>query len=178
MIILRARSCEAYRRRDLQRQHVHPPGYPSLDRSRSRNLRVVVFAPSLGYIQKLMGRTTEVSIIAVTLCVVVIAAVRGLHFVLPMRIGGDAEMNARTHDVRCLPLRATTRARSSRSIVHAGVFVFINDMGELAFKYLRSSLHYIRVLFQRRAGLGYGGTLILHSSTVNLSVQYFWPRFR
>jgi hypothetical protein len=46
-------------------------------------------------------------------------------------------------------------------------------MGELALKYLRSSLHYIRVLLQCRSGLGYRSTLIQYISSVNLPVQHF-----
>jgi len=69
-------------------------------------------------------------------------------------------MNVATHDVRRLPLRAATRAGSSRGIVHAGISVVIGDMGELALEYLRSSFHYIWVLLQRRTGLGNGGALL------------------
>ena len=69
-------------------------------------------------------------------------------------------MNAATHDVRRLPLRTTTRAGSSRGVVHASISVVIGDVGELAFEYLRGSFHYIWVLLQRRTGLGYGGALL------------------
>jgi hypothetical protein len=51
-------------------------------------------------------------------------------------------------------------------------------MGELALEYLRSSLHHIWVLLQRRAGLGHGGTLLLHSSSVNPTARHFWLRCR
>jgi len=69
-------------------------------------------------------------------------------------------MNTATHDVRRLPLGAATRAGSSCGIVHTGISVVIGDVGELALEYLRSSFHYIWVLLQRRAGLGYGGALL------------------
>lgn len=121
-----------------------------------------------------MGHTVEVTLIGLILRAVIIALIRGLHFVLPMRNVGDAEMNAWTHDVRCLPLRATARARYGCGIVHTGVLVFVNYMGELALKYLRSSLHYIRVLLQCRSGLGYRSTLIQYISSVNLPVQHFF----
>ena len=107
-----------------------------------------------------MERTIEVFIIPVTLCVIIVAIIRGLHFILPMRNVGNLEMNAATHDVRRLPLRAATRARSSRCIVHTGISVVIGNVGELALEYLRSSLHYIWILLQRRAGLGHGGALL------------------
>ena len=77
-----------------------------------------------------------------------------------MRNADNVEMDAGTHDVCRLPLRAATRTRSSRGIVHAGVSIVIDDVGELALEYLRSSLHYIRILLQRRAGLGHGGALL------------------
>lgn len=77
-----------------------------------------------------------------------------------MRNVSNTEMNAGTYDVSRLPLRAATCTRSSCGIVHAGIFVVIYDMGELSLEYLRSGLHHIRVLLQRSAGLGDGGTLL------------------
>ena len=107
-----------------------------------------------------MERTIEVFIIPVTLCVIIVAIIKGLHFTLPMRNACKVEMNAATHGVRRFPLRAATGTRSSRGIVHTGISVVIGDVGELALKYLRSSFHYIWVLLQRRTGLGYGGALL------------------
>lgn len=113
-----------------------------------------------------MGRTIEIIIIPVLLCVI-ITIIRGLHFILSMRNAGNTEINTGTYDVSRLPLGAAPRARSGCGIVHTNIFVVIDDMSELALEYLRGSLHYIRILLQRRAGLGYGGTL-LYSSSVNL----------
>lgn len=107
-----------------------------------------------------MERTFEVFIISVTLRVIIVAIIRGLHFTLSMRNLGNMEMNAATHDVRRLPLRAATCARSSCGIVHTGISVVIGNMGEFSLEYLRSSFHHIWILLQRRTGLGYGGALL------------------
>lgn len=133
---------EAHRHRDLRHQDDHLPGYPSLDRNRSRSLRTIAFTQPRRYNQNSMGHTVEVTIAVVLRVVVIIAIVRGLHFVLSMRNSDDAEMNAWTHDVSGLPLRTTARTGFSYGIVHTGIFIFI-DMGELALEYLRSSFHYV-----------------------------------
>lgn len=125
-----------------------------------------------------MGRTIKAFVFPVLCIVIVITIIRGLHFVLPMRDLDDAEINTGTHDIGRLPLRAAPWGRSSCSIVHTGIFIVIDDMSELPFKYLRSSFHYIWILLQRRAGLGYGSTLVLYSSSVNLTAQHSWWRCR
>ena len=124
-----------------------------------------------------MGHTIEVFIVPVLLRIVIVTIIGGLRFILSVRNAGSAESNPETHDVSRLPLRAATCAGSSCGIVHEGILVVIDDMSELALEYLRSSLHYIWVLLQRRAGLGYGSTLLC-SDSVNPTTQYFWPGCR